>query len=183
MLSSTSLHSSSTLLASSTNNSICEVTDLDTDCPSDGGLDPTDAVLDPSDSIQDSLEPPQVSISSNDSPPDNPSSPSSPVFQVETEGRDFDKALAKTEPDSSSVSIYESPMSSIYETPVSSPNCYATPMEGTSPWASPRTSIKSGSSISPINSPSNGLTNNVNNGPPQRGETVTQNKPFTGYVD
>ena len=39
-------------------------------------------------------------------------------------------------------------MSSIYETPVSSPT-YATPMEGTSPWASPRTSLRSDNSSEP----------------------------------
>ena len=105
------------------------------------------------------------------------------------------------EGDSSSISIYESPMSSIYETPVSSPT-YATPMEGTSPWASPRTSIRSDNSLEPPNStnisPMLPLPKQNNNSPidgtsgdstklnpplpsvPIRGSTVQPNKPFTG---
>ena len=39
-------------------------------------------------------------------------------------------------------------MSSIYETPISSPT-YATPLESTSPWASPRTSLRSDNSTEP----------------------------------
>ena len=114
MLSSSSLHSSSTLLASSPNNSICEVTDIETE-----------------------------------------------------EISEIEEILPETEPvkkmdDSSSVSIYESPMSSIYVTPVSSPT-YATPSEGRSPWASPRQSLRSSELA-----------------PPQRGETVNHNRPFTG---
>ena len=110
------------------------------------------------------------------------------------------------EADSSSISIYESPMSSIYETPVSSP-LYATPMEGTSPWASPRTSIRSDNSrsnslleppnntnISPnlplpkqnnnssIDGSTTGDSTKLNPLPsvPIRGSTVQNNKPFTG---
>ena len=97
-------------------------------------------------------------------------------------------------------------MSSIYETPVSSPT-YATPMEGTSPWASPRTSLRSENSSEPpnitnttaITSSSTLLPNNqntnypidgdtstnttsVSNPPPAplRGSTIQNSKPFTG---
>ena len=106
------------------------------------------------------------------------------------------------EADSSSISIYESPMSSIYETPVSSP-LYATPMEGTSPWASPRSSIRSDNSLleppnntnispnlplpkqndnSPIDGSTIGDSTKLNPLPsvPIRGSTVQHSKPFTG---
>ena len=82
MMSSGSLHSSSTLLASSPNNSICEVTDIDTDCPSEveqlpsscaegtesesGGCTAATEAL--SANFDYNLDPPQVSISSHDSP-------------------------------------------------------------------------------------------------------------------
>ena len=46
------------------------------------------------------------------------------------------------EPETSSISIYGSPLSSVYETPISSPN-YATPRTSVSPWSSPQSSIKS----------------------------------------
>ena len=49
-----------------------------------------------------------------------------------------------------SSSLYETPASSLYESPISSPSYYATPMER-SPWASPRTSLKS--VPSPLHSP------------------------------
>ena len=189
MMSSGSLHSSSTLLASSTNNSICEVTDLDTDCPSD--------------SADYSLEPPQVSISSHDSPTpisaeDIAPSPiksnnSYPITNHSTPITNNSTPITKnsnpicnntpiitSEPDSSSISIYESPLSSIYETPVSSPTYYATPMEGQSPWASPRTSLRSATSSSASPTNSNNIGFGFNGGPPQRGETINHNKPFTG---
>lgn len=142
-MSSGSLHSSSTLLAStSPNNSICEVTDIETDCPS-GGEDACSLLLDP----------PQVSISSADSAGN---------------GSNADDFKA----DSSSISIYESPLSSVYETPVSSPT-YATPSEGRSPWASPRTSLRSADSVS--------LQASTNSQPPQRGDVVNHGRPFNGY--
>ena len=135
MMSTGSLHSSSTLLASSPNNSICEVTDIEAD---------------------DSLEPPQVSISSCDS-----GGGVQPDF----------------EPESSSLSIYESPMSSIYETPLQSPT-YATPMEGRSPWASPRASLRSDSSASSSTAAAAvAVVVNGMNSQPQRGDTA---RPFTG---
>ena len=182
MMSSGSLHSSSTLLASSTNNSICEVTDLDTDCPSD--------------SADYSLEPPQVSISSHDSPTpisaeDIAPSPikSNNSYPITNHSTPITKnsnpicnitPIITSEPDSSSISIYESPLSSIYETPVSSPTYYATPMEGQSPWASPRTSLRSATSSSASPTNSNNIGFGFNGGPPQRGETINHNKPFTG---
>merc|ERR1719510_783189 len=65
-------------------------------------------------------------------------------------------------------------MSSIYETPVSSPT-YATPMEGRSPWASPRASLR-------LSKPEdNDSTVNGLNLPPQRGETAAT-RPFTGVI-
>ena len=46
--------------------------------------------------------------------------------------------------ETSSISIYGSPLSSVYETPISSPNYYATPRTSSvSPWSSPQSSIKS----------------------------------------
>ncbi len=155
MMSTSSLCSSSTLLASSTNNSICEVTDIETDCPSDSIT--TEGPNDQDSSLI--LDPPQVSISSHDSPDHD---------NVQLEQNHEVESV-------SSVSIYESPLSSIYETPVSSPT-YATPMEGSSPWASPRSSLKSVEGPILLNS-----NNNTNKQPgPQRGDVVNHNKPFTG---
>ena len=71
MMSSGSLHSSSTLLASSPNNSICEVTDIDTDCPSEvDKSEPAEGTESESGfaNFDYNLDPPQVSISSHDSP-------------------------------------------------------------------------------------------------------------------
>ena len=52
------------------------------------------------------------------------------------------------EPETSSISIYGSPLSSVYETPISSPT-YATPRTSVSPWSSPQSSIKSNGPIVP----------------------------------
>ena len=87
------------------------------------------------------LDAPQVSISSCDSP-----------------------LVEEIEQDTSSISIYESPLSSVYETPATSPS-YATPSEGgSSPWASPPAMM----SPSPMVRSNNINNNNVQR--PQRGE-------------
>ena len=88
MMSSGSLHSSSTLLASSPNNSICEVTDIDTDCPSEVEQPSSCAEGTESESggcnFDYNLDPPQVSISSHDSPEHQQNLDSLDVEQVQT---------------------------------------------------------------------------------------------------
>ena len=60
------------------------------------------------------------------------------IIEIETPKED------SPEPETSSISIYGSPLSSVYETPISSPNYYATPRTSSvSPWSSPQSSIKS----------------------------------------
>ena len=103
------------------------------------------------------LDAPQVSISSCDSPL---------VEEIEQDS-------------TSSISIYESPLSSVYETPATSPS-YATPSEGgSSPWASPPAMM----SPSPMVRSNNINNNNVQR--PQRGEICAfKVKPKNnGYSD
>ena len=75
---------------------------------------------------------------------DNEEQPQEQIEVIETETPKEDSP----EPETSSISIYGSPLSSVYETPISSPT-YATPRTSVSPWSSPQSSIKSNGPIVP----------------------------------
>ena len=66
-------------------------------------------------------------------------------------------------------------MSSIYETPISSPT-YATPLESTSPWASPRTSLRSDNSLEPPFFTNAVMSNSTNQSISKPNKSPTENQ-------
>ncbi len=110
LLSNNSLHSSSTLLAATSSATDGEVTDIE----------------EPEDFLDDNA--PRISVTGN--------STGFAGSDVISTGSQSETGSVE-EIDSTSVSVYESALSSIYDTPISSPPYFATPSEGRSPILSP----------------------------------------------